>query len=104
MQEQVIYNYGALGLILIGLAVFGRWFLRRLDCEKQERREERERERQEREAMVKGFLESCNAFNVTLYNHLAHQEAAFEAMQKSSQEQSQRVLDALERLCLDLGK
>lgn len=105
--QQIIGQFGALGVLIILAAVFGRWFLQRLDADSHDRKDERltassalalnlleakkERdiEREEREAMVESFTANCEAFNVTMSNHLNHQEKAFEELTK-----------AIERLCI----
>ena len=87
--ETLINQFGALGVLLAMMIVFGRWFLKRMDCEKKERAAERERERAERESMASSFHQNCEAFNVTMSNHLVHQEQAFGELVKS-----------IERLCL----
>ena len=78
--QQIITDFGSLGLILLGTAFFGRWFLKRLDCEKAERADERERERGEREAMVAGFIDTTNGFNVTISNHVDHETQAIKEL------------------------
>lgn len=85
----LVTQFGLLGVVLIGIGVFGRWFLKRLDEQDADRKEEREKERVERESMVAGFIQNCEAFNVTMSNHLAHQEEAFRQQQQSFREQQE---------------
>ena len=86
----LITNLGVMGIVLIGIAFFGKWWLKHLDKQEEERKTERGKERVEREKMVTGFIETCNGFNQTMnestvmmQNHLPHQEKEFREMRSS---------------------
>jgi len=90
----LITNLGVMGVVLIGIGIFGKWFLDRLDDEKVCRNEERKAERGEREAMTKGFLDALNDQNVLISNHIDHMTEG----DKEQREEFRRTQDGLERL------
>jgi hypothetical protein len=90
--------WAVLGTVLIAvltaLGFYGKWFLRSLDkkdaC--------LEDERKEREMMTKGFLESLNAQNQTIANHMAHQEVEFVKLEDGIE----RLIQAVDFLCREI--
>lgn len=104
--EVLIANLGVMGVVLLGLGFFGRWWLQHLDKQEEERKVERGKERVEREKMVTGFLETCNVFNqtmttvnATVSNHLEHQQAEFISMRDESAEYKEVLLAQSKVLC-----
>lgn len=99
----LILNWGGFGFValLFYLFMLHDWKRQDRECaareaereaERKARSLERDLERDERERITTSFLESLNAHNQTVANHLSHQEVEFK-----------RVISTLERVDVSLA-
>jgi len=74
---QIILQFGGFGVIAIMFALVLRWLLVSID-----------RSTEQTTKTTTAFIETANAFNQTVLNHLVHEQEAFD-----------KLTEAIERLC-----
>ena len=74
---QIILQFGGFGVIAIMFALVLRWLLVSID-----------RSTEQTAKTTTAFIETANAFNQTVLNHLVHEQEAFD-----------KLTEAIERLC-----
>ena len=74
---QVILQYGGFGVIAIMFVFVFRWLLHTIDTATTETTK-----------TTTAFIETANAFNQTVLNHMVHEQEAFD-----------KLTEAIERLC-----
>jgi len=74
---QIILQFGGFGVIAIMFALVLRWLLVSID-----------RSTEQTAKTTTAFIETANAFNQTVMNHLVHEQEAFD-----------KLTEAIERLC-----
>ena len=74
---QIILQFGGFGVIAIMFALVLRWLLVSID-----------RSTEQTTKTTTAFIETANAFNQTVLNHMVHEQEAFD-----------KLTEAIERLC-----
>jgi len=74
---QIILQFGGFGVIAILFAIVLRWLLATID-----------RATEQSNKTTTAFIETANAFNQTVLNHLVHEQESFD-----------KLTEAIERLC-----
>ena len=74
---QIILQFGGFGVIAVMFALVLRWLLVSID-----------RSTEQTAKTTTAFIETANAFNQTVLNHLVHEQEAFD-----------KLTEAIERLC-----